>query len=335
VRVTEVSRDLEETFLDSAGGEKGTHFRKSLQATLSHPATARLEELIDERGRRWALLGTEIVEGQVAVSSIRVGRGRLGATIAFQLVRYLRSLALARGAQQIVIAEPALDSMLRDALEADGFTGAPPRVRLAAYPSDFDVEQIQTPGDVAAYERKNWPQVLLGRQVPVWIIPIQPRFARELIGYNDTLLQTRERQALGLAREFVYFAAPKVKRWELPARVLWYVTKDNKAHEGTAVRGAVAHSRVVDSAVVNVEDAVEQYRTLGVLREKEIRARAYRGEVLVLRFEDTHELSSPIGRNTFNGLLKKHEVTTSLITMRAAKAAVFDDVLRLQRGREQ
>ncbi len=57
------------------------------------------------------------------------------------------------------------------------------------------------------------------------VVPIQPRYARELLGFNDTLIQVRDRPALGLAREFVYFAAPKMKHWEIPTRVLWYVTR--------------------------------------------------------------------------------------------------------------
>lgn len=331
VQVTRVTRDLEEAFLDSATAEKGTALRKQLHGTLARPATARVEELVDERGRRWALLATEVANDGLSVSTIRVGRGRLGATIAFQLVRYIRALALARSASAIVITEPALGATVREALEADGFFGSPLGVTLSMFPEQSAVSAVRSPEDVAAYERRNWPQVITGRDLPVWIIPIQPRFARELIGYNDTLLRARERPALGLARQFVYFAAPKVKRWQLPARVLWYVTKDDNAHERRSIRAAVAFSRVVDSAVVSVEDAVEQYRALGVLREREISARAYNGEVLVLRFEDTHELSHPVGRQTLNQLLKKHQVTTSLITMRAAKPALFDEILRLQR----
>lgn len=335
VQVADVTRDLEEAFLDSATAEKGTAFRKQLQAALAHPAAARVEELVDDRGRRWALLGTEVADKRLSVSTVRVGRGRLGATIAFQLIRYIRTLALARGASTIAITEPTLGSTVREALEADGFVGTPLSVSLARTPEDSAVATVLDADEVAAYERRNWPQVIAGRDIPVWIIPIQPRFARELIGYNDTLLQVREKPALGLAREFVYFAAPKVKRWQLPARVLWYVTKDDHADERRSIRAVVAFSRVVDSAVMSVEDAVEQYRALGVLREREIRARSHKGEVLVLRFEDTHEFSRPVGRRTLNQLLRKHQITTSLITMRAAKPGFFDEILSLQRDESE
>ena len=173
---------------------------------------------------------------------------------------------------------------------------------LARTPEESAVAAVLDADEVAAYERRNWPQVIAGRDVPVWIIPIRPPVARELIGYNDTLLQVREKPALGLAREFVYFAAPKVKRWQLPARVLWYSVEDDHDDNGDQSE-QLSPSRVVDSAVMSVEDAVEQYRALGVLREREIGARAHKGEVLVLRFEDTHEFSRPVGRRTLNQLL--------------------------------
>lgn len=330
VHIAASDNDLEDTFLDTLRGEKRSSFRKQLQAILARPATSRLEMLVDERGRRWALLGTEVAAGQVTVHTVRIGRGRLGATIAFQLVRYLRSLALARGANSIVVAESFVDQVLQAALEADGFTETPLTAPIARHPESSSVAAYVTPDDVANYERRNWPQVLLDRDVPVWIVPIQPQFARELIGFNNTLLRTREKQALGLAREFVYFASPKIKRWTLPARVLWYVSKDSKALERTAVRAVVAHSRIVDYSVLDVDDAVEQYRSLGVFRKQEIEARAHRGEVLVLRFEDTQPLQVPVGRKTLDGLLQRHNVTDSLITMRAASPSLFDDLLRLQ-----
>lgn len=335
MQVATLPDDVEESFLYTAGQEKRSSFRKQLQAVLAHPATARLDVLTDERGRRWALLGIEVTGGELRVSTIRVGRGRLGATIAFQLVRHLRALALASDVNSVAITEKAIAPALQAALLGDGFAASPLAVHLASHPQSRDIESITESEAVAAYERKNWPQVILDRDVPVWVIPIQPRFARDLIGYNDTLLHMREKPALGLAREFVYFAAPRVKHWKLPSRVLWYVTKDENARERTAIRGVVAHSRVVDSAVVDVEDAVEQYRSFGVLKEREIRDRAQNGKVLVLRFEDTQELSLPIGRRTFDELLVRHGVTTSLITMRAAKPALFDDVLRLQPGWEE
>ncbi|MVQ43989.1 hypothetical protein GON06_17695 [Microbacterium sp. MAH-37] len=331
-RITSLPEGIEDAFLDRESHEKGTLFRKQLQAVLARPATAQLSVLIDERGRRWALLGAEVVDRELKVSVVRAGHGRLGATIAFQLIRYLRTLALDNTLRRVVVSDEAMGPVLRASFTADGFTeGLPAMADLVQTAVVADVEGVVTPSEVAAWERRNWPQVVLERDIPVWVVPIQPKFARELIGYNDTLLSQREKSALGLSREFVYFAAPRLKGWDVPARVLWYVTKNEKAHEASAIRKVVAHSRIVDAALLSVEDALEQYRTLGVFREREIRERAQRGKVLVLRFEDTQELRVPIERRDFYELLDTHGVTRSLLTMRSAPPALFDDVLRRSR----
>ncbi|WP_223627107.1 hypothetical protein [Microbacterium sp. EST19A] len=332
--VDQVTADLEDEFVDIRNGEKGTVFRKQLRAVLARPATARLEVLLDDRGRRWALLGTESTDDTLRVSVMRVARGSLGGTIAFQLTRYLRALALERAAGAVAIVEGALNPALRAALVTDGFQSEPPAARLARHPDPSQTASLTTPAEVTEYERRHWPQLLLGTDVPVRVVPIQPRYARELLGFNDTLFQVRDRPALGLAREFVYFAAPKMKHWEIPTRVLWYVTKDPTAPEHRAVRAVVAHSRVVDAEVMHVQDAVDRYRTLGVLRGGEIQGHAKDGKVLVLRFEDTHVLDAPLGRKSLDALLRKHGVTTSLITTRTGTPGLFDDVIRTQVGWE-
>ncbi len=330
VAVTAVSRDLEDRFVDRDRSEKGTHFRKQLHAALAHPARVRLEVLTDERGREWALLATETAEHTLTVSTLRVGGGSLGPTIAFQLTRYLRELALAHGLTMVTVKDEHLPAVLQAALDEDGFHGHPLRAHLARVPAPSDIADVQDRQAVAAYERRNWPQVVLDRPVPVRVVPIRPDYARELLGFNETLLRTRERTALGFNREFVYFAAPKMRHWDVPSRVLWYVTKNKKAREREAVRAVVAHSRVVDATVMDVDDAIEQYKALGVLRQDEIIQQARRGRVLVLRFEDTHLLTAPVSTRTFRRLLTRHGVTTSLLTARVAPPALFDDVLATQ-----
>lgn len=327
-------RHIAERFVNTQRQEKGTQLRRALQAVLSRPDFARVDVLTDDRDREWALVATQIDDDTLSVPVLRVARGFLGETISFQLVRYLRSLALERGLDQLSITDPILDSTLQVALERDGLIGSPPTAHLARHPSDADVSHLRTNDEVADYERTHWPQVILERDVPTWIVPIQPRFARELIGFNPTLIQTRDRLALGFAREFVYFASPTMRRWNPPCRVLWYVTKDPGSTDAAAVRAIVAHSRVVDAQVLPVDDAVARYHSLGVLRGREIESYAQKGKVLVLRFEDTQQLDVPIGRKTLYPVLESHGITRALLTTRAATPPVFDELLRTQPGWE-
>lgn len=328
-KVSSLSQRLEEAFVERTSREKGAALRRQLQAILARPTEVGLEALIDDRSRLWALLATEQRDGTFVVPILRVGSGSLGETIAFQLVRHLRSRALEKDASSISVTDQALSPALKSALHTDGFTGHAPSVKLSWLAPPESAAAAITATEVGEYERTNWPQVLLERDVPVHIVPIQPKYARELIGYNDTLFITREKRALGFARQVVYFASPRGDQ-EVPSRVLWYVSKDPKAHEASAVRAVVAHSRVVEATTLPVETAIEQYRAIGILRTREIEAHAKNGKVAVLRVEDTQLLERPIERAAFDQILKEHDVTTSKITARRASPGVFDDVMRLQ-----
>lgn len=62
----------------------------------------------------------------------------------------------------------------------------------------------------------------------------------------------------------------------------------------------------VDAEVLDAQDAAEKYRSLGVLHRGEIQGHAIDGKVLVLRFEDTQVLDQPVGKRSFDALLRKH-----------------------------
>lgn len=86
--MTAPSREVKDALTDVTHGEKGRNFQP-LHAVLSRPATARLGMLIDERGRRWALLATQVRGDALQIRVARVARGSLGGTIAFRLTRYI------------------------------------------------------------------------------------------------------------------------------------------------------------------------------------------------------------------------------------------------------
>lgn len=331
-RVASVSQRLEDAFLDRHSNEKGTHFRKQVQALLAHPEAVEVQELTDEKGRQWALVAWSVAEKLLSIPLLRVGTGSMGETIGFQLVRYLRARALKLGCESIAITDPALSPVIRASLDTDGFEGSPPAARLSWFPPVEVTFDTATPTEVSSYERTHWPQVLPGSDLPLQIVPIQPKYARELIGYNDTLLNTREKLALGFAREVAYFCSPRGS-WEVPSRVLWYVTKDPKASATSAVRAIVAHSRVVDATTLPVAEAIERHRNVGILRQREIEGYAKNGRVSVLRVEDTQLLEEPIGRKTLSTLFSQHGVKGHLQTTRRVAPALFDSILSLDSRR--
>jgi hypothetical protein len=155
------------------------------------------------------------------------------------------------------------------------------------------------------------------------MIPIQPRWATNLLGLNDGLISLR-RRGLGLSRELVYFSGSRIEPQELPARILWYATADKT----TSIRKIVARSILVDSARISAEEAVKRFRQIGVLRPSDITDAADRsGRVNVIRFQDTELLRQQVSRH--DEIFKRY-VKDTVQSMQQVSPSMFDDVIAAQ-----
>src|SRR6266516_3143452 len=73
----------------------------------------------------------------------------------------------------------------------------------------------------AELERIWWPAKIIDSGLPTYLIPIQQAFSVDLLGVPHSFLR---HDALGLAREHVYYRSPKGLRMQAPARLLWYIS---------------------------------------------------------------------------------------------------------------
>jgi predicted GNAT family acetyltransferase len=301
-------------------------FNQRLRDLLAKRKTIKLQKLVDQQGGLWALAGLEVDGNTLRLPLIRAIRGERGSTVAFQLVRHFRRVAWDCGATHIEITDSAISATLRVALTSDGFTGDAPSVaELGPITATFRALGLVSSADVALVERHRWPLVVEGAEMPTYIIPIQPRWAANLLGLNDGLISLR-RRGLGLSRELVYFSGSRIEPKNLPARILWYASKD----ETIATRRIVARSLLVDSARIPADEALNRFGTVGVLRKTEIKDAAdSTGRVNVIRFQDTEVLTRSISRH--DEVFKRY-VKGTVPSMRLVDSQMFDDVMASQFG---
>lgn len=323
-KITEADTGLEPLFRVYDLEPKPADFHRTMRELLAKPKTITLEKLIDHDNRLWALAAFEIVDGVFRIRLLRAIRGERGGTVTFQLLRHFRRLAWANGATEIELADTAVSPTLDSALRADGFGEDFPRAaRLGPSTKTATSLGVSRPTDVVLAERRRWPMTVLEAGLPTYLVPIRPTWASRLLGLNDGLFIDR-RRGLGLSRELVYFSGSRIVPRPLPARVLWYVSGDKTIQ----VSQIFARSVMVDAARLTVEEAIERFSHLGVLRKSEISANADKtGKVSVIRFQDTELLQRPLSLR--DELFKKY-VKGEVQSMRSVAAEFFDEIIERQ-----
>ncbi|MFT3829861.1 MAG: hypothetical protein QM691_09185 [Opitutaceae bacterium] len=155
----------------------------------------------------------------------------------------------------------------------------------------------------AELETRFWPAKVLGEDIPTFVVPIIPTWAAQL--FDSDLAESELFGAMAriaLNRENVYYRRPKNGHFSLPARILWYVSKEEGVPGTMAIR---ACSRLISVETGQAKSLYSKYRRLGVYEWREILATAKGdpfGEIMVLRFADTEQFRAPVALETLQAL---------------------------------
>jgi predicted transcriptional regulator len=166
-------------------------------------------------------------------------------------------------------------------------------------------ELFQHAGDVvvraAAAERWFAPFVVLGAEIPCYLVPIQHRWASELLDVGLAQDQLFPRPwGLGLRRELVYYRSPRnTAGLAPPARLLWYVSGKGR---GAGTIRAVSH--LTEVAVDDHRRLASRFKALGVYTSQQVAERADRhGRTMALRFSHTRSLAKPVTLDDYREIL--------------------------------
>ncbi|ROP37211.1 GNAT family N-acetyltransferase [Saccharothrix texasensis] len=290
-----------------------------------------LRRLAREDVPRWLIhTGTEpaiacyaaYLDGQVLrVPLLRTAVHQLSDTIARQLVWLLRRDARNHGALVIDVSDQHVGGVLTRAMASDPFhhhgghryawvvpvCGTAQEVAQAANEArelvDVGPGPLLRPGlsprTAAEIERSLWPAKLTDSDLPHYIIPIQPRWSGDLLGYPIQL--TTRPVELSLGREQVYYRAAD-NLLTAPSRILWRVSQGR--HTSAEIIGTSFLDAIDVDTPSRLHAALKHYGVLDLpLLEKLADGRP---QIQALRFSDTELFARPISTNTYSLIREQH-----------------------------
>lgn len=301
------------------------------------------------------------------IVELRLADERLGRTIARQAVVLCIRAALQRGRSLIALRDQAENRRAVEAAIALGFERArsksgelmwlkwstkdplPFMSVSSMIESALDAASLDSPrlrelarGGVKSdpviaseVERLIWPGRISDANVPTFVVPIQPRWARHLI---DSPLVPSDLFGgdphLVLNCENVYYRADAAPQMPAPARILWYVSGDG----ADKVQALTACSTLIESLSGAPKELFRRYQRLGVFNFQDVRTVAERcrtKHAMALRFGPTQALPRPMKGRDLRELLRNSGETRGSPPLSAPlqiSQAAFNDIMRRTHG---
>jgi GNAT superfamily N-acetyltransferase len=332
---------LTSCFLSVNQKETQAKFKQRLRGFMAEPDKFECLVVLEEENKPLALIvyGRHKIH-ELEIPMLRVGKNALSSTLARHLIFQSISRSSRENRQFTRITDPYLQDTVTTAIHEDttfvrvenewlranlavAETGSQLSKRLTNLASIFGkdynfcrqiAEIISSDGatndiqTMARIERFLWPAKVIDAEIPVFIIPIQPRWAKDLFDEdlaNQTLLGAKPELAFN--REALYYCWNNYfKQLIAPFRILWYVSQDNKNYYYGV--GAIRACSVVDEVVIGKpKELYQRFQRLGVYSLADIlKVRPSKnGDIMAIRFSNTELFKKPIDYNDVQQILNK------------------------------
>lgn len=330
-------------FFEQAGSESGSVFEERLKALVDDSVVWRRELLRDGERHPVALYAWALDGRTLTVPLLRTAPHALEQTMARQLLFMLKRLARENGAEVVRITDPLPSAEAKAAAGTDGFfesngeltamlvdvCGPAEQVsatagRIAGRVAQ-DVAEVQAglPAEVASVlEQAWWPAKITDSQLPSFLVPIEPRWSAELFNVPAMLIPRGD--VLGISREHVYYRSSGHRGESVPARLLWYVSKDAAGPQGQMVIGC---SRLDEVLIDSPEALFSRFEHLGVYGQAEVRAAGRHSDrAMAMRFSDTELFPKAVPLGRLEALAGSLGLTYSLMSLSKINSALFQAV---------
>lgn len=284
-------------------GERPSSLRQRL--SIATARGGRIEQLATDSGEPLALGAMYREHSRVTVTVLRGAAGQRSYTAVRQMAHHLRAVAVADGPATVVVDDQTQPSVAR-ALRDEGFRSqgsawtAAVRTGIHEPGGVLPPELDQIGWDrltahlIRDYERHAWPSKVFSGNVPSYVVPIKPEYARVVLGYEEPQARLFELHLRAAAtRDNVYYMSPR-HFVEAPARIIWWVSRRGP------LGGMRALSWLDEVDTGDPHRLYRKYRDRGVLDERQILRSAKRSRksgnlvATALLFSQTEIFQEPV-----------------------------------------
>jgi len=347
---------LIDSFHASEKGEIDGEFQQRLRHIIANPDKFQCYVFLGNENIPLALIVFDRQQTyELKVTIMRVRPGAIAATLARYLVFYSISLSADEKRQFTRIIDPYLEETVLQAIQEDAFVRvdngylkaniavAQTSTELSKYLTELGnmgqeynfciklaetltiSESTQDIKTISEIERHLWPAKVINADLPTFIIPIQPRWAKDLFDKDLARQYILESQTdLALRRELVYYKRNNGSlKPGVIGRILWYVSSD-RAFTGT--QEVKACSRLDEVIIDKPEKLYRQFRHLGVYELKDLMNLAKDKpdeDIMAIRFSYTNIFTKRLTLNRLREILGNKTTVQSLFKISKEQFAII------------
>ena len=318
------------SFLANELGETKPSFRSKINLALSDPLNFECTLISNSDDEYLALIVIDRSHPlEFKVPILRYKPGKISSTLIRHCIFDFCTKAASESKNLILISDKYLTKSITEALQEDNFIqqnehwlrvclsigGTSKQVSEALssirFPDNsdgsffMDIAQMLSQGkfvensSILNLEKTLYPARLLDADIPIFIIPIKAKWAKELFDpeiANEFLWGAQEELALN--REGVYYRSnKKTCNWEVPGRILWYVSEPTNKDTTVTVHAIRAISFLDEITIGSPKDLYKQFRRLGVYNFEDTLATSggdHSKEIMAIKFSETQLLRNPV-----------------------------------------
>ena len=143
-------------------------------------------------------------------------------------------------------------------------------------------------------EQKLWPVKILDADIPTFIVPIKPEWAKDLFDKElgaQNLFGSKIN--LVISRDNVYYRSAHSIILESPARILWYISGHKNYHKVQAIK----YCSYVSEIMIDIpKELFKKYRRLGIYEFENLKqiSKGIDNELMAFKFNGTSKLPQQI-----------------------------------------
>lgn len=352
--------DLDTLFLSHSTGEKKAVFNKTIDNAIA--SSNGLVTLITEGSEKAAIIVLEEYEDHLKIPIIRTRSCRLEKTIFMQNITDLLEATLERKKQFLIISDFHLSPAEKIVLLEYGFFEVDniwirgvcegitsiksigtdlQKIKTRIPQLDRIISEVSATQDINFYlnmlslEKLLWPLKIREAEIPCFIIPIKPQYARtlfdtkaargELFGVEPSLIWSKEN---------VYYRAINPNVESFPARILWYVSEGKNMPRSKTIVCASYLNEVITGSAKELFKSHERY---GIYNWKRDIFPMLNGDpnkpIKVLRFSDSEVFRTPITLLKAKKILFDNmETDNNFQSPKMIKSSTFMQIYALGKG---